>query len=113
MAVRWYVFAPEGGQSWIAADGAVEGKRAVVTGYRITGSGARFPPNFGPTSVQEEPGGTLTFSFRDCNHGFVGWIATAPGYGSGGMDLVRLTSPAGLACAEPHGGNAQDGGIAP
>ena len=113
MAVRWYVFEPQGGQSWIAADGAVADKRAILTGYRITGNGGRFPPNFDPAGVVEEPWGTLTFSFRDCSHGFVAWVASAPGYASGGMDLVRLTLPAGLACADEGTAARGAGGIAP
>ena len=43
--------------------------------------------------------GTLTFRFSDCNHGHVDWNSSVPGYGSGGMDLTRLTLPAGLTCS--------------
>ena len=110
MAARWYVFEPLGGPTWIAADGVVSGGKAVLTGYRITGSGARFASNFDPANVQEEPWGTLTFSFKDCNHGSVEWLSSLPGYGSGAMDLVRLTLPAGLTCTDPQGGAARGTG---
>ena len=110
MAARWYVFEPLGGPTWIAADGVVSGGKAVLTGYRITGSGARFASNFDPANVWEEPWGTLTFSFKDCNHGSVEWLSSLPGYGTGAMDLLRLTLPAGLTCTDPQGGAARGTG---
>ncbi len=106
MNARWFTFEPQGGQAWIAAEGAISGDEATLAGYRVTGSGARFPPDFDPANVREEPWGTLYFTFRDCNHGYVQWIATAPDYGRGSMNLVRLASPAGLGCS---GGNGTGG----
>ena len=98
MSVRWFTFDPQGGQAWIGAEGPVNGDEALLTGYRVTGAGARFPPNFDAANVSEEAWGTLLFVFRDCNHGLVQWIATAPAYGSGSISIVRLASPAGLGC---------------
>lgn len=100
LLASWSVFAPQGGQSWIIGLGPINGNRAVVLGSQIAGAGARFPPNFDPANVRQESWGTLTFTFSDCDHGHVDWVATAPGYGSGGMDLVRLTLPAGLTCQQ-------------
>jgi hypothetical protein len=40
----------------------------------------------------------LTFTFWDCDYARVDWVSTVSGYGSGGMNLTRLTMPAGLAC---------------
>ena len=40
----------------------------------------------------------LDFSFTDCNHGRVDFESSVPGYGSGHMDLTRITQIAGLAC---------------
>jgi len=116
MSVRWFTFGPGGGQAWIGAEGPVNGNEALFTAYRVTGSGARFPPNFHPANVREEPWGTLYLTFRDCNHGYVQWIATAPGYGSGAINIVRLTSAAGLGCSSDGstGGTAKGaGGNAP
>ena len=94
----WFTFAPQGGPSWIVGVGPISGDRAVLQGYQAVGSGGRFPPNFNAAAVRQESWGTLTFTFSDCNHGRVEWISTAPDYGSGGMDLTRLTLPAGLTC---------------
>ena len=94
----WFTFTPQGGQAWITGVGEIDGSRAIVQGYRMAGSGGRFPPNFDAASVHHEPWGTLTFTFSDCGHGHVDWVSTASGYGGGGMDLTRLTMPAGLTC---------------
>jgi hypothetical protein len=98
LLASWFVFAPQGGQSWIVGLGPIKGNRAVVQGMQALGSGGRFPPNFDRANVVDAPWGTLTFSFTDCNHGHVDWNSTVPGYASGGTDLVRLTLPAGLSC---------------
>jgi plastocyanin len=94
----WFTFAPQGGQSWITGVGPIIGSQAEVQGYQTAGSGGRFPPNFDAANVRQEPWGTLTFTFSDCQHGRVDWVSTVAGYGSGGMDLTRLTLPAGLTC---------------
>ncbi len=95
----WFTFSPQGDQSWIAALGPIDGNRAVLQGVQTVGAGARFPPNFDAANARQDSWGTLTFTFSDCNHGHVDWNPTTPGYGSGGMDLTRLTLPAGLTCS--------------
>ena len=64
----------------------------------MVGGGGRFPPNFDAANVHQQNWGTLTFSFSDCDHGRVDWVSGVPGYGTGGMDLTRLTLPVGLTC---------------
>ncbi|HEX7770512.1 MAG TPA: hypothetical protein VF422_10845 [Dokdonella sp.] len=93
-----YTFAPAGGQAWIGGVGPIDGDRATITMTTIDGPGGRFAPNFDPSQVQNAVWGTLSFAFSDCNHGTLEWNAVAPGYGSGTMDIERLTLPAGLAC---------------
>jgi hypothetical protein len=41
--------------------------------------------------------GTLTFTFTNCNQGKVDFNSVL-GYGTGSMNLTRLTQPAGLSC---------------
>ena len=60
-------------------------------------TGGRWIPNFDPGRVVNSPWGTLTFTFADCNHGRVDFNSTT-GYGSGSMNLTRLTQPVGLTC---------------
>jgi plastocyanin len=98
MLAAWLTFSPQGDPSWIVGLGPIAGNRAILPAIQTVGSGARFPPSFDPTHVTSQSWGTLTFTFSDCNHGHVDWSSTIPGYGSGGMDLMRLTQPAGLNC---------------
>ncbi len=79
----------------------------------MVGSGGRFPPNLDPANVSSVAWGALTFTFTDCTHGHVWWNATAPGYGSGHLDLVRLTQPAGLVCHVDGPGSIEGVGVTP
>jgi hypothetical protein len=108
MLVSWFVFGPQGGQSWIVGSGPIAGTRAVVQAFQPAGPGGRFPPNFNAANVQQQPWGTLTFAFSDCKHGGVEWVSTVSGYGSGSMPLERLTLPTGLTCDVAGAGRAFD-----
>ena len=94
----WYVFAPNGGQSWIVAMGPISGNTAVLQAAQAVGPGGQFPPNFNPARVNAEAWGTITITFTDCNNGQVSWQPAAAGYTSGSMPITRLTMPAGLSC---------------
>ena len=64
---------------------------------RILEGEQRAKTTFDRRQVVVNPWGTLTFIFTDCDHGRVDFSSVA-GYGSGSMNLTRLTQPAGLAC---------------
>jgi len=98
MLADWYVFAPNGGQSWIVAMGPISGNTAVLQASQAVGPGGQFPPNFNPTRVNAKAWGTITVTFTDCNNGQASWQPTAAGYTSGSMPIARLTQPAGLSC---------------
>ena len=93
----WFAFNPAGTeQAWIFGVGTYNGNTAVITDV-VQSSGGRWIPNFDPHQVVLNPWGTLTFTFTDCNHGKVNFNSTS-GYGTGSMNLTRLTLPAGLSC---------------
>jgi len=98
MSVLWFTFAPGGGQTWIAASGAIDGTQATMDAYQISGPGAVFPPHFDAAQLTRQPWGSLKFTFSGCNSGRVDWQSVLPGYGSGTMPLTRLTMPDGLTC---------------
>jgi hypothetical protein len=98
MLAQWYVFGPNGGQTWLVATGPITGNHAVLQAFLPVGSGGRFPPNFDPSQVKNQAWGTITFTFADCANGAVSWQSTLPGYSAGELPIARLTSPAGLAC---------------
>lgn len=97
----WFTYAPLGEvdapqQAWLLGVGPIDGDIAIVD-TSIT-SGASWIPNFNHDDVVFDSWGTMAFTFTDCNHGRVDFDSGLPGYGSGHMDLVRLTQPTGLTC---------------
>jgi hypothetical protein len=93
----WFAFNPAGtAQSWFLGVGTYAGNTATISSV-VQPTGGRWIPNFDPRRVVNNPWGTLKFTFTDCNHGKVDFASTL-GYGTGSMNLTRLTLPAGLAC---------------
>lgn len=93
----WFTFNPDGTQqSWFGNVGAINGTTGTIDALQT--QGGQWIPNFDPGNVTQPSWGTLTFTFTDCNHGRVDFASTQPGYGSGHMDLTRLTQPAGVTC---------------
>jgi hypothetical protein len=93
----WFAFNPEGNQqSWFGGVGTYSGNTATITDVALP-VGGRWIPDFNPDAIVRKPWGTLKFTFIDCNHGKVDFSSVL-GYGSGSMNLLRLTMPAGLSC---------------
>jgi len=93
----WFTFNPAGTQqAWFTGAGTYSGNTATITEVEQP-TGGRWIPNFDPSQVVRNAWGTLSFTFTDCNHGRVDFNSVA-GYGTGSMNLTRLTQPAGLAC---------------
>jgi hypothetical protein len=93
----WFTFNPAGSeQAWFGGVGTYSGNKATITEVYQT-TGGRWIPNFDSSRIVNNPWGTLTFTFTDCNHGKVEFSSTR-GFGTGSMNLTRLTLPAGLAC---------------
>ena len=96
MLAWWFTFSPDGTQqAWFGNVGAIDGDTATVDALQAVGG--RWIPNFDPANVTQQPWGRLTFQFTDCNNGEVTFSTPGP-WGSGHMDLVRITQPAGLEC---------------
>jgi len=95
--VAWFAFNPAGTQQvWFSGVGTYSGNIATVTDVEQP-TGGHWIPNFNPRQIARNPWGSLKFTFTDCNHGRVDFNSVA-GYGSGSMNLTRLTQPAGLSC---------------
>jgi len=92
----WFTFDPDGAPTWFLGVGTYSGNIATITEVRET-TGGRWIPNFDPGQIVNNPWGTLTFTFNECNHGKVEFNSTR-GFGSGSMELRRLTQPLGLTC---------------
>lgn len=92
----WFTFTPEGDREWIFGTLDVDAGSTVARGdaFRKLGDGARFPPDFDASEIDSERWGTIRFDFTACDSGTVSWDAEPP-YGSGSMDLTRLTPAPG------------------
>jgi len=92
----WFTFDPEGAPTWFLGVGTYSGNTADIGQVNQPGGG-RWIPNFDPSRIVLNAWGTLKFTFTDCNRARVEF--TSPGkFGSGSMELTRLTLPAGLTC---------------
>jgi len=93
----WFAFNPAGtAQAWFTVTGTYSANAATVTEMQMP-IGGRWMPNFDPNQIVRNFWGSLNFVFSDCNHGTVNFNSVA-GYGTGSMNLTRLTQPAGLTC---------------
>jgi len=91
----WYAYL-NGEQRWMTATGPIVGNVATLTA-NIT-SGADFPPDFLPGAVVTQPWGTMTFTSQGANSATWNWNSSVAGYGSGTMNLTRLTELSGKGC---------------
>lgn len=95
MLAIWYTYL-DGQPRWLYAQGPITGDTATLN--VLVTRGGQFPPAFDPAAVVRQPWGTLRFKAVDGDHARIDWTSAIPGYGSGGLDLVRLTTLAGHAC---------------
>src|SRR5207253_7230237 len=96
--VGWFTFNPAGTeQAWFVGVGTYSGNTATITLVSLP-TGGRWIPNFNPNQIVNNPWGTFTFTFTDGDHGKVDFNSVF-GYGTGSMNLTRLTRLAGLRTA--------------
>lgn len=91
----WYTYL-DGQPRWLYAQGPIAGDTATLD--VLVTRGGQFPPAFDPATVERQAWGTLRFKAVDGEHARIDWTSSLVGYGSGGLDLVRLTTLAGRAC---------------
>lgn len=96
IAAIWFAFDPAGNQAWFSGLGSYSGNTAIIDAV-VRPTGGRWIPNFSNAAITKQNWGSLKLIFSDCNHGKVEF-SSGIGFGSGSMDLTRLTLPAGLAC---------------
>lgn len=92
----WFTFDPQGNQAWFGGTGPMQGNTATIDVVRT--QGARFIPNFVSGDAKNTPVGTLTFSFTGCGRGRVDFALDST-FGSGFMNIERLSYPVGIGCA--------------
>lgn len=94
--LAWFTYDPDGRQAWFYNVGAVAGDSITVD--LLIPSGTDFGPGFDPEGVSLPPWGTVTMSFTDCESGTLSYDSALEGYGTGELQLTRLTRLAGTDC---------------
>lgn len=96
IVVFWFTYGPNGDQSWMVGTGSLVGRVAEVD-FEIT-SGASFGAGFDADDVARENWGSLKLEFLNCGQAHAQYAGE---YGSGQLDLARLSVIDGLDCAAP------------
>ena len=102
--VYWFTQTPpavgeEGSQAWIGGIGEIRGSSIVVdnASTEIT-EGPTFGPDFDPERVIRRKWGKFVLSFSSCSSGVMYYESRDLDFGSGSLDLARLTSISNLPC---------------
>lgn len=94
--VYWFSYDPAGNRRWFFGIGEIrEGKLAFDN--MLTSSGGIFGPDFDPATVEYKPWGTLELDLT-CEGGTATYSSTEEGFGSGTLDVTRLTNIDTLPC---------------
>ena len=92
----WLGHAPEGGdQAWFGGDGVIHSNIATIEMRRPTGG--RWP-HADPEAIWSDLWGYMVIRFDDCDHALVHYRTIAADWGTGDMELTRLTRTAGTTC---------------
>lgn len=95
-AVYWFTYDSEGHQQWMSGVGEVSGSTITFSNL-IAPVGGKFGANFDPIDVEYPSWGTLVINFTDCSNGSATY-AGPPGFGSGTLDISRVSSLWGVDC---------------
>jgi hypothetical protein len=99
VVIYWYAYHPDGTPMWLLTAAKVNGDTA--TGQAHIHSGMRFG-SFDPAELKRETWGTVSLRFNDCFNARLSYESTLSdeglSFGSGEIDLQRLTAIKGLPC---------------
>ena len=96
VVVYWFSYDPEGKRRWFFGVGEIrEGK--LVFDEMFTSSGGIFGPDFDPATVEYKSWGSLELDLT-CEGGTATYSSTEEGFGSGTLNVTRLTSIDTLPC---------------
>ena len=95
--IYWYVYKTDGSPIFLITVGSNSGN--TTSGVTYSYSGMRFG-EFNPTDNSREVWGTTTVTFNQCNAATLKYTGDDPPYGSGQIEMQRLTSIAGNVCTD-------------
>jgi hypothetical protein len=96
VVVYWFSFGPDGSRRWYFGIGEIiDG--VLVFDEMLTTHGGIFGDDFDPQDVDILPWGSLDMAI-DCDGGPASYASTEEGFGSGVLNVVKLSELAGLEC---------------
>ena len=101
VAVSWFTYDTEGFQLWLVGNVPIDGETTTVTTPVVVTGGAKFGDAYDPADVQRQTWGTLTLAFNNCDSGLLSYASSVAGFGSGAIELTRLTNLTQVQCSDP------------
>ncbi len=90
----WYTFDENGRPIWYFGSGPVENDQAMITLYEVSGGQFAQPGN----NVTKTEWGTLELNFSDCDNGQATYDSKKEQFGTGIIDLKRITNVYATVC---------------
>ncbi len=97
--VYWYTFDSEGNQVWLIGVGTVDTNNRIVIDNMRTTTGALFGNDFDQNDVVRTDWGQVIIDLN-CDQGTAMYNSSLPAFGSGLLNLSRLTTIAGINCPQ-------------
>lgn len=94
--VYWFSFGPDGARRWFVGIGAIVNGKLVFDDM-LTTRGGIFGDDFDPDLVERLPWGSLELDVT-CEDGTATYDSTEEGFGSGVLNITKLTNLIGFTC---------------
>ena len=107
ISVAWFTYDLNGFQMWLVGNVVLQGNPTSVTIPVVVTNGPKFGQDYDMADLNRVSWGTLTLAFPDCNSGVLSYASSAAGFGSGAINLTRLTNLTQVRCTNappPVGG---------
>jgi hypothetical protein len=96
VVLAWYTYDSSGDPLWLFGQGRASGQDLTVELSAF--SGGRPPADWAQGALVGEPWGTATMNVESCNTALLSWESEHPDFGSGELELNRLTWIQGQRC---------------
>jgi len=85
---------------WLTGVLVLDGDPASVTIPVVVTNGPKFGQDYNPADLNKSTWGTITLTYPDCDSAVLSY-ASSVGFGSGAINLVRLTNLTQVRCTDP------------
>ena len=97
--VYWFTYDDKGEQAWTIAIASIAGAK-ITTTENLRPVGTSFGAAFDPARIAMRAWGGLEFEFSGCDQATLRYQSSVPAFGTGTLQPIRLTRPAGAVCLE-------------